>query len=159
MTVKLDFPLPEEDGFFFFQQAGVFIYENDDKYVRLDHVAIFNTRQIEFAKEKPSPAEGFEGPPRQRKFGGTVLDNPERITWLRIVARTNPTTGVQTYTAYSSVDGVRYDRGGAWTFGATNNAGDSPMVNRKIGISAFGGVSGDQQFFDADFDFVRVTQP
>ncbi len=58
VTVKLDFPLPEEDGFFFFQQAGVFIYENDDKYVRLDHVAIFNTRQIEFAKEKPSPAEG-----------------------------------------------------------------------------------------------------
>ncbi len=158
VTVKLELPLPEEDGFFFFQQAGVFIYENDDKFVRLDHVAIFNTRQIEFAKEKPDP-NGGENPPRERQFGGTVLDNPERVTWLRIVARTNPTTGAQTYTAYSSVDGVRYDRGGAWTFGATNNPGDSPMVNRKIGISAFGGVSPDQQFFDADFDFVRVTQP
>jgi hypothetical protein len=33
------------------------------------------------------------------------------------------------------------------------------MTNRKIGISAFGGVDPNQQFFDADFDYVRVTQP
>ncbi|MDQ3327882.1 MAG: hypothetical protein M3506_05090, partial [Chloroflexota bacterium] len=158
VTVKLDFPLPENDGFFFFQQAGVFIYENDDKYVRLDHVAIFNTRQIEFGKEKPDPTGG-DNPPRERQFGGTVLDNPEQVTWLRIVARTDAGSGAQTYTAFSSVDGVHYDRGGAWTFGKTNNPGDSPMVNRKIGISAFGGVDPNQQFFDADFDYVRVSRP
>jgi beta-xylosidase len=157
--IKLDFNVPVEDVPVFFQQAGIFIYENDDKYVRLDHVAIFNTRQIEFGKEKPDPTPTTGDGPRERRFGGTVLDNPEQVTWLRIVARTNPTTGEQVYTPYSSVDGVNYDRGGAWTFGGpVSFRPDEPLVNRKIGISAFGGRDG-QTFYNADFDYIRVYTP
>ena len=171
VDVKLDFALPDDGRIYNFQQAGLFIYQNDDKYVRLDHVAIFNTRQIEFAKEKPGPeppltSDPNDDPrareaekPRQRRFGSTVLQEPARVTILRIVARTD-STGAQTYRAYRSIDNGRtFERGGTWTFGKTNNTGDSPMVNRKIGISAFGAQSPEQPKFNADFDYVRVYRP
>ncbi len=162
VDTKLEFNLPVgTDPFIFFQQAGLFIYENDDKYVRLDHVAIFNTRQVEFAKEKPDPTPSTPaGAPRERRFGGTVLDNPETVTYLRIVVRQDTATGEQEYTPYISTDGVRFERGGTWTFGGPSAyRPDQPMTNRKIGISAFGGVSRDQQFYNADFDYVRVYTP
>jgi len=158
VDVKLDFQLPDDGSIFNFQQAGLFIYENDDKYVRLDHVAIFNTRQIEFGKEKPD-RNGGDNPPRERQFGGTVLQEPAQVTILRIVARSGA-GGAQTYRAYRSIDNGRtFERGGTWTFGKTNNPGDGPMYNRKIGITAFGAQDPGQPRFNADFDYVRVYRP
>ena len=44
-----------------FVQAGIVIYGNDDNYIKLVHVSIFNTRQTEFAKElSPVPAASVE---------------------------------------------------------------------------------------------------
>jgi hypothetical protein len=51
-----------------FQQAGLIVYAGDDDFARLSHVAIWNTRQIEFGREIPyagrlSYGGMVEGPP------------------------------------------------------------------------------------------------
>jgi len=118
-----------------FVQAGVVIYGGDDNFIKLVHVAIFNTRQTEFAKElAPVPA----GYPR---YGNTVVGPPGETTWLRIVKRTQ--AGEELYTAYTSQDGQHWVRGGVWTHQLGNSA--------RIGLVSMGG-SG----YTANFDYVRV---
>lgn len=103
-----------------FRQAGVAIYggdegtAGDDDYVRLAHFSYWETRQIEFAKERN--AEAAAGRPR---FGGTVLGPPAEWTILRI--HHWEVDGVEYYQSYSSTDanadGVPdfWHRGGVWT--------------------------------------------
>ena len=38
-----------------YQQAGLVVYASDDDFARLTHVAIWNTRQIEYGRELPRP--------------------------------------------------------------------------------------------------------
>jgi chromate transport protein ChrA len=60
------------------------------------------------------------------------------------------------------VDGVHFERGGTWTFGGPTAyipVQERALQNRKIGITAFGAVSPDQQMHNADFDYVRVYTP
>jgi arabinan endo-1,5-alpha-L-arabinosidase len=116
-------------------QAGLVIYSDDDNYVKLVNVSIWNTRQTEFAKElAPVPA----GYPR---YGNTVISAPGEWTYLRIVKRSNHEG--ELYTAYTSTDGVNWERGGTWTHQLGSNA--------HIGLVAMGG-SG----FTANFDYVHV---
>ena len=142
IETKFDFDLPPE-GIFNFQQAGIALYEDDDRFVKLAHVAIWRTRQTEWAKEVGEPAT-----PRGQRYGNTVLgppgapDAPTTTTWLRIVKRTHPRTGEQRYTGYSSFDGRRWVRGGTWTH---------RLRNLRIGLFAMGGAG-----HRADFDHVRV---
>jgi len=148
VQVKFDFDLPPE-GIFNFQQAGVAIYQDDDRFQKLAHVAIFETRQTEWAKEVATPLTPPAPPafPAGRRYGNTVIGPPRvpgsattATTWLRIVRRGN------FYTGYSSIDGRRWVRGGTWR----NN-----LEDLKIGLFAMGAAPG-APTHRADFDYVRV---
>lgn len=131
--VKLN--LPAEGCCFNYVQAGLVIYGDDDNFIKLAHVSIWNTRQTEFAKEL------FPVPGGYPRYGNTVVGPPDEWTYLRIVKRTQG--GEELYTAYTSRDGVHWVRGGTWTHDLGGDA--------RIGLVSMGG-SG----FTANFDYVRV---
>ncbi len=130
--VRLELP---EGCCFNFVQAGLVIYSDDDNYVKLVEVSIFETRQTEFAKELSPVPEGYP------RYGNTVVSAPGEWTYLRIVKRNK--AGEELYTAYTSRDGINWTRGGTWTHELGSNA--------SIGLVSMGG-SG----FTANFDYVRV---
>src|SRR5262249_50111559 len=137
VETRVELNLPAEDCCFNYVQAGLVIYGDDDNFIKLAHVSIWETRQTEFAKELfPVPA----GYPR---YGNTVVGPPGLWTYLRIAKRTR--AGEELYTAYTSRDGQQWVRGGVWT----HNLGDSA----RIGLVSMGG-SG----FTANFDYVRVYE-
>jgi arabinan endo-1,5-alpha-L-arabinosidase len=114
-------------------QAGLLIYGDDGNYVKLASVSIWDTRQTEFGKElTPQPA-GYPN------YGNTVVGPVGTWTYLRIVRQGD------TYTAYTSLDGVHWDHGGTWT----QHLASAP----RIGLVSMGG-SG----FTATFGYVRVSQ-
>jgi arabinan endo-1,5-alpha-L-arabinosidase len=119
-----------------FVQAGLVIYRDDDNYIKLVHVSIFDTRQTEFAKELAPVPSGYP------RYGGMFIGPPSDWTWLRIVRRA--VSGGETYTAYTSNDGQTWIKGGTWTH--TLGAG------ARIGLVSMGG-SG----FTAKFDYVHVS--
>lgn len=130
--VKLN--LPPEGCCFNYVQAGLVIYGDDDNFIKLTHVSIWETRQTEFARELFPVAQG----PR---YGNTVVGPPSEWTYLRIVKYTQG--GEEQYMAYTSQDGVSYVRGGTWSHALGDDA--------RVGLVAMGG-SG----FTANFDYVRV---
>lgn len=137
VETKVKLNLPAEGCCFNYVQAGLVIYGDDDNLIKLVSVSIWETRQIEFAKElAPVPAD-------YPRYGNTVVGPPDEWTYLRIVKRSNK-DGEQ-YTAYTSRDGVAWVRGGTWTHQLGSNA--------RIGLVSMGG-SG----FTANFDYVRVYQ-
>jgi len=130
-------------------QTGLVIYGDDDNFIKLSHVSIFNTRQTEFAKELFPVEEGYP------RYGNTVVGPPSDWTYLRIVVErghgstdgavdTNGGHHEDLYTAYTSQDGVHWVRGGVWTH---------TFDNGKIGLVSMVG-SG----FTANFDYVRVYE-
>lgn len=131
--------VPAEGCCFNYVQAGLVIYADDDNYVKLSSVSIWNTRQTEFAKEQ-AQASMPAGYPR---YGNTVVGPPGEWTWLRIVRREQ--AGDVRYTAYTSRDGTSWVRGGTWA----HDLGASP----RIGLVAMGGAG-----FTAEFDYVRVSR-
>jgi arabinan endo-1,5-alpha-L-arabinosidase len=140
VETKFTFDLPP-DVQANFEQAGFALYKNDDAYVKLAHVAIYETRQTEWAKETPT----LMTPPGKR-YGNTVIGPPARpegtpaTTWLRIVRRG------ERYTGYSSIDGRRWVRGGTWTH---------DLAGARLALFAMGGPGGHV----AEFDYVRVYRP
>jgi arabinan endo-1,5-alpha-L-arabinosidase len=140
LETKFSFDLPP-DIQANFEQAGFAIYKNDDAFVKLAHVAIFETRQTEWAKEIPTLTT-----PPGRRYGNTVIGPPARptgtpaTTWLRIVRRGDR------YTGYSSIDGRRWVRGGTWTHS---------LDGARLALFAMGGPGGNV----AEFDYVRVFRP
>jgi len=135
VETRVHLNLPAEGCCYNYVQAGLVIYGDDDNFIKLAHVSIWETRQTEFAKElKPVP----DGYPR---YGNTVVGPPSEWTYLRIVKREH--AGQEEYTAYTSQDGQHWVRGGVWTHKLGNDA--------RIGLVSMGG-SG----FVANFDYVRV---
>jgi arabinan endo-1,5-alpha-L-arabinosidase len=120
-----------------FQQAGLIAYANDDDFARLSHVAIWNTRQIEFGRELPYAD--------RLSYGGMVEGPPADTTWLRLAHQVDPATGEHEFRAAWSLDGRRWEWGGVWTF----PAGPAP----RIGLISHGG---DTPQATAVFDYVRV---
>jgi beta-xylosidase len=118
-----------------YQQAGLVVYAGDDDFARLSHVAIWNTRQIEYGRELPY-AGGLS-------YGGMVETPPADTTWLRLAHRTDR-TGEHEYRAATSLDGRHWTWGGVWTF----PAGPAP----RVGLVAHGG---DTPPATAVFDYVR----
>jgi arabinan endo-1,5-alpha-L-arabinosidase len=133
--VKLD--LPPEGCCFNFVQAGLVIYANDDNFIKLVHVSIWETRQTEFAKEQFPVPEGYP------RYGNTVIAAPGEWTFLRIAR--HACGREECYTGYTSRDGATWTRGGTWT----HALGDSA----KIGLVAMGG-----EGFQASFDYVRTSR-
>jgi arabinan endo-1,5-alpha-L-arabinosidase len=121
-----------------FQQAGLVVHAGDDLFLRLSHVAIWNTRQTEFGKEMPF-ADG-------RSWGGMAVGTPAPVTWLRISHRVDEANGEHEYRAASSRDGRHWTWGGVWTL----PAGSRP----RIGLVSQGGEGA-----VAEFDYVRVYRP
>ena len=132
--VRLD--LPPEGCCANFVQAGLVIYANDDAYLKLVHVNIFETRQTEFAKERD------DAPPGYPFYGNTVVGPPAEWTWLRIVKRT--VDGEDAYRAYTRRDGQTWIRGGVWTHALGTDA--------SIGLVSMGGAG-----FTAQFDYVTTS--
>lgn len=132
--VKLN--LPAGGCCFNYTQAGLLIYADDDRYVRLVHVSIWETRQTEFAREYVDPVKG-------PFYGSTLVGPPDEWTYLRIARRAQGNG--ELYTAYTSRDGTNWVRGGTWSHDLGTNA--------RIGLVSMGG-----QGFTANFDYVRVYQ-
>jgi arabinan endo-1,5-alpha-L-arabinosidase len=135
VDAKLMLNLPPEGCCFNYVQAGLVIYGNDDNFIKLVEVSIWETRQTEFAKEL-APV-----PPGYPRYGNTVVGAPGEWVYLRIVKES--TKEGELYTAYTSADGVHWVRGGTWTHELGSDA--------SVGLVSMGG-SG----FTATFDYVRV---
>jgi arabinan endo-1,5-alpha-L-arabinosidase len=121
-----------------YEQAGLVVYAGDDDFARLSHVAIWNTRQIEFGRELP-----YAG---RLSYGGMVEGPPATTTWLRLAHTT--AGGLHRYRAGWSTDGRHWHWGGTWTF----PIGTTP----RIGLVSQGG---DQPPATAIFDYLRVYRP
>jgi arabinan endo-1,5-alpha-L-arabinosidase len=121
-----------------YQQAGLVAYLDDDQFLRLSHVAIWNTRQTEFGKEMP-----FAG---ATSYGGMAIGTPAPVTWLRLSHRLDPANGEHELRAASSRDGRHWTWGGVWTL----PAGTRP----RIGLVSHGGAGA-----VAEFDYLRIYQP
>jgi arabinan endo-1,5-alpha-L-arabinosidase len=128
-----------------FTQAGLAMYANDDKYMKLVHFALWDTRQIEFAKE----VEAASVPAGYPTYGNTVAGPPGETTYLRIVARV---VGVEEeqYTAYTSLDGTTWYRNGTWTHDLGADA--------KIGLVSMARAPETTTEYLAHFDYVRVYE-
>ena len=135
VETRVHLDLPAEGCCFNFVQAGLVVYGNDDNFIKLTHVSIFETRQTEFAKELAPVPAGFP------RYGNTVVGPPDDWTYLRVAVCEH--RGEETYTPYTSRDGTSWVRGGTWT----HTLGDAA----RIGLVSMGG-SG----FTAHFDYVRV---
>lgn len=122
-------------GRFNFAQAGLVIYKDDDNYIKLVTSSINSTRQIEFAKQYNSGV----GSPTQ--YGSSFLTSPADSTYLRIAK--HGFEADETYTAYSSHDGVKWYKGPTWRHQLGSGA--------KIGL-----VSMSRSGFSTFFDYVRV---
>ena len=79
--VRID--VPAEGCCFNYVQAGLVLYENDNSFVKLAVVSIWNTRQTEWAKEVPPGEPGYPrygnsivGPP-----GGFAVSEPTDLRW------------------------------------------------------------------------------
>jgi arabinan endo-1,5-alpha-L-arabinosidase len=137
VETRLGFNVPEAGCCFNYAQAGLVIYRDDDNYIKLAHVSIDDTRQIEFAKEMAPVPAGYA------RYGSGFLGAPSDVIFLRIVCR--HLKGSEQYTAYSSSDGTTWIRGGTWTHSIGGNA--------RIGL-----VSMNFPGFKADFDYVHVYE-
>jgi arabinan endo-1,5-alpha-L-arabinosidase len=138
--VRLD--LPAEGCCYNFVQAGLVVYGGDDRFIKLVHVSIFETRQTEFAKEVARVPEEYP------RYGNTVVGTPGATTWLRIVreaGRTSAGAPREKYTAYTRRAGQAWVRGGTWV----HRLGDKA----RIGLVSMGGAD-----FTAEFDNVQVWE-
>ena len=137
LETRVHLNLPPEGCCHNYVQAGTVVERNDDNFVKLVHVSIWETRQTEWAKEwSPVPT----GWPR---YGNAVVGPPSDWTYLRIAVR-RLGTGAERYTAYtSSTDRKHWIRGATWTHRLGQDA--------RIGLVSMGGAG-----FTAKFDYVHV---
>jgi arabinan endo-1,5-alpha-L-arabinosidase len=139
VETKVNLVVPADGCCFNYRQAGLVIYANDDRYIKLVHASIWETRQTEFAKEQEEPIRNNE----PNRYGNTVVGAPGEWTWLRISKRVQGDEEV--YTPYTSRDGVNWVRGGVWTHKLGTDV--------RIGLVSMGGAD-----YTAYFDYVRVYE-
>ncbi|MFL5346536.1 MAG: family 43 glycosylhydrolase [Hyalangium sp.] len=140
VETKVRMNVPAQGCCFNYTQAGLVIYGDDDNFIKLTPFALWNTRQIEFAKEQ------FPVPQDFPRYGNTVAGPPGEDTWLRIAVRF--VDGGETYTAYTSRDGTQWYRNGTWTH---------KLGNARIGLVSMARAS-DHPEFTAHFDYVHVYE-
>ena len=132
VQTEVELNLPPEGCCQNYVQAGLVNYADDDRYLKLAHVSIWETRQTEWAKEVPT------GEPEFPRYGNGVVGAPGDTTWLRVAVERRP--GEDLYTAYTSRDGDHWVRGGTWTHDL--GAGE------KIGLVSMGGTGYVARFHD-----------
>jgi len=132
VETRVSVSVPAEGCCHNYVQGGLVIYNDDGNYLKLASVSIWNTRQTEWGKNvQPVPA-GYPS------YGNAVVGPVGNSTYLRVVRHG------QRYTAFTSLDGKRWDKGGTWTQAATNHT--------RIGLISMGGTG-----FTSTFDYVRVS--
>lgn len=132
VRVRLD--LPPEGCCQNYVQAGLVLHESDDRYLKLVHASIWETRQTEWAKEVPPDAADPDLP----RYGNGVVGAPGDETWLRVVVDRRP--GEDRVTAFARSDGGRWVRGGTWTHELGPDS--------RIGLVAMGGEGFTARFLD-----------
>ncbi len=135
VEAKVAVDVPAEGCCQNYVQGGLVIYQNDGNYVKLASSSIFNTRQTEFGREVTPVPTGYPN------YGNGVVGPVGDWTYLRIVHRRVGKT--DEYTAYSSLDGRRWDHG-TWTA----DLGGHP----QIGLVSMGGAG-----FTTTVDYLRVS--
>jgi arabinan endo-1,5-alpha-L-arabinosidase len=135
--VQLD--LPPEGCCQNFVQAGLVLYDGDDRYLKLVHVSIWETRQTEWAKEVPAGAPEFP------RYGNGVVGPPGNTTRLRVVVERVP--GPDRYTAFTRNEGGEWVRGGVWRHDLGPDA--------RIGLVSMGGEGYTARFLDVTTSRLR----
>jgi arabinan endo-1,5-alpha-L-arabinosidase len=139
LEVKLASSDPATGYIFNYNQGGIFIYNNDGDYLRMDQVPVYETRQIEYLDQAAYGIVAF-APGGDPNFGAS--------TYMRLAKRVGVGEyGWDTYTAYSSVDGVTWVKGPTWIkpYGSGNQG-------IKIGLFA-----GNTAGYTASFDYIHVS--
>jgi arabinan endo-1,5-alpha-L-arabinosidase len=146
VETKVTLDVPARECCFNFTQAGLLMYKGDDEFLKLTHFALWDTRQIEWAKEVDPETIEAEGYPT---YGNTVAGPPGETTYLRIVGRV---VGVdeEQYTAYTSLDGTTWAQNATWT----HKLGP----DLKIGLVSMGRAPETTTVFVAKFDYLRVYE-
>ena len=139
VETKVSLNLPPGSGKNY-AQADLFILGDDQNFVRLDLYANANTRQVEFIKQNTKVA-AYDANSGASNLTAPVIANGAVSVYLRIAKRT--VDGQATYTAYSSPDGLTWNRGATWRH---------TLANERIGLAG-GNLAG----FTASFDYVRVS--
>lgn len=145
VETKFSLDVPGSGCCFNFTQAGLLMYKNDDAFLKLTHFALWDTRQIEWAKEVEPGSVG----PGFPIYGNTVAGPPGETTYLRIVGRVVGVEEAQ-YTAYTSLDGATWYRNGTWTHDLGADA--------KIGLVSMGRAGDTPQVYVARYDYLRVYE-
>jgi arabinan endo-1,5-alpha-L-arabinosidase len=136
VETKVSLSTPAEGCCQNYVQGGLVIYNDDGNYVKLASVSIWNTRQTEWGKNVQPVPTGYP------TYGNGVVGPVGDSTYLRILRQHGP--GTDRYTAFTSLDGRHWDKGGTWTQSAT--------AHTKIGLVSMGGAG-----FVSTFDYVRVN--
>ncbi|HYO51652.1 family 43 glycosylhydrolase [Archangium sp.] len=142
VETKVRMNVPAQGCCYNYTQVGLVIYGDDDNFIKLVHFALWNTRQIEFAKEVGPVPQGYP------RYGNTVAGPPGEDTWLRIVAHVQG-GGEESYTAYTSLDGVNWYRNGTYTHNLGQNA--------RIGLVSMARAE-DHPEFKGYFEYLRVYE-
>ncbi len=119
-----------------YAQPALFIYGDDYNSVKTDIIPNYDVRITEFGNQVGPVLQNYP------TFGSmNIGPQGPAASWMRIVKRT--VNGLEYYSAYTSMDGVNWIRGGTWqhTLGAT----------AQIGIAAE-----NRAGFTMNFDYVRV---
>ncbi|HWM74178.1 MAG TPA: family 43 glycosylhydrolase [Nocardioides sp.] len=135
--VRLD--VPAEGCCQNFVQAGLVLIDNDDRYLKLVHASLWETRQTEWAKEVQRAPEGYP------RYGNGVVGPPGPTTWLRVVV--DRRRGADHYTAFTSDDGRKWVRGGTWTHTLSQQA--------RIGLVSMGGDGFTARFLEVEVRRLR----
>ncbi|WP_220449538.1 DUF1349 domain-containing protein [Nonomuraea longispora] len=129
------------------QQAGILLYENDDRYFKLAHSALPLSRgdgavlrTSEFAKEGERPTTT----PPVSDANGAMFGGPAAETmWLRLSYHHDTANDESEVRAATSGDGEHWVRNGVWTLPAKD-----PLRIGLFSMNTAGAVAG--------FDYVRT---
>jgi arabinan endo-1,5-alpha-L-arabinosidase len=124
-------------------QAGLLLYGDDDRYLKLVHVALGSTRQTEFAVEHP--AIDAETP----RYGNGVVGAPGAGTRLALRLQRHD-GGAVAVTAFTRADGANWVQGATWLH---NDLGPAP----RVALAAMGGIGYRARF--TSLQVRRVTGP
>lgn len=132
VETRVSVSVPAEGCCHNYVQGGLVIYNDDGNYLKLSSASIWNTRQTEWGKNVQPVPVGYPG------YGNAVVGPVGNSTYLRIVKQG------QRFTAYTSLHGTSWDKGGTWTQTTTSHT--------RIGLISMGGTG-----FTSTFDYVRVS--
>lgn len=136
VDVRVALDLPPEGCCQNYVQGGFVLRSNDenadDRFVKLVHASIWETRQTEWAKEVPEAPTGYP------RYGNGVVGPPGTVTTLRVVV--DRRQGKDRYTAWTRQDRRGWVHGGTWTHRLGPDAG--------IGLVSMGGKGYTSRFLD-----------